>query len=817
MSADASLSSRGMATAAIQAFDWSTTPLGPREEWPVALNTIYETMMASPFAMCAGWGPDLTLLYNEAYVDFLAARHPSALGQPISQVWHDVWDDIHPLIARAMAGEPVHRTDMHLVMTRKGHPEDTYWTFAYSPLRDGPEVVGFLDIAFETTAGVLAGQRRDAAEVSLRDFNTALEEQVAARTRERDSIWRISPDLLVVINSEGYFDAFNPAWTTVLGWNDDELHGTPFADFVHPDDQAATQVVWLDAIERGIPAVRFENRYRHKDGTWRWLSWVGVPDSGKVYGSARDITQDRAQTAILNERTEALRLFRDIVQSDRSPILAFDHSHRVIAFNQAHEEDFRRVMGLQQRVGDVLPDLFPPEQAAGLRSLMDRALAGERFLIVQAFGDPGREVPTWEITYTPLRNAAGQVTGAFHHARDVSERARAQSELAVTQEALRQSQKLEAVGQLTGGVAHDFNNLLTVIKSSTDLLKRPNLTEERRTRYIGAISDTVDRAAKLTGQLLAFARRQALKPETFDTSMSVRALADMMGTLTGSRIQITAHLPAEPCWVNADPSQFDTALVNMAVNARDAMDGEGRITITVAAVEQIPPIRTHPEQDAPYVAVSLADNGSGIAPEQLERIFEPFFTTKETGKGTGLGLSQVFGFAKQSGGDITVDSMLGEGTMFTLYLPRVAAPMQAVVHEEPDALVDGHGTRVLVVEDNTEVGTFAVQTLSDLGYVTVLAVDGPAALAELAKGANKFDVVFSDVLMPGMSGVELGQEIRRLYHDLPVVLTSGYSHILAQNGTYGFELLHKPYSIEQLSQILRKAATSQRRKRTKRN
>ncbi|WP_237481229.1 PAS domain-containing protein [Lichenibacterium dinghuense] len=651
---------------------------------------------------------------------------------------------------------------------------------------------------------------RRAAEDGLRELNASLERQVEERTQERNQIWQVSRDMLMVSDLDGVWLSVNPALTRVLGWREDELVGRTSAWLRHPDDQALTHLQ-LRRLVAG-EATSFENRFRTRAGDYRWMSWTAVPHEGRVYAVSRDVTEERAQAAALSERTEALRLHQDIVQSDGSPIVAFDHAYRVTAFNRAHGEDFLRVMGRVQEIGDVLPDLFPAEQAAALRGLMDRALAGERFVVVQSFGDPGREVPTWEITYTPLRDADGRVTGAFHHARDISERVRAEADLSAAQDALRQAQKMEAVGQLTGGVAHDFNNLLTVIKSSTDLLKRPNLSEERRARYVAAISDTADRAAKLTGQLLAFARRQALKPEVFAACDSVRALSGMMGTLTGSRIQIVTDLSDELSHVEVDPSQFDTALVNLAVNARDAMDGEGRITIAVRTADAIPAVRSHPERDGAYVAVSLSDTGSGIPADRIQRIFEPFFTTKEVGKGTGLGLSQVFGFAKQSGGDVAVDSTVGEGTTFTLYLPRVAAPSPAAAAEAPEALADGLGTRVLVVEDNADVGTFTVQSLSDLGYGTVLAADGPAALAELARDPDRFDVVFSDVMMPGMDGVELGQEIRRLYRDLPVVLTSGYSHVLAQNGTHGFELLHKPYSVEQLSQVLRKAAGWRRRK-----
>ncbi|RYG58189.1 MAG: PAS domain S-box protein [Alphaproteobacteria bacterium] len=392
----------------------------------------------------------------------------------------------------------------------------------------------------------------------------------------------------------------------------------------------------------------------------------------------------------------------------------------------------------------------------------------------------------------------------------VEERSR---ELQASQDQLRQSQKMEAVGQLTGGVAHDFNNLLTVIKSSTELLKRPNLPDDRRTRYIQAIAMTVDRAAKLTGQLLAFARRQALRPEVFAACDSVRSLSAMMETLTGARIEIVTELPEHICFVNADASQFDTALVNMAVNARDAMDGQGRLTIRVEGIEAMPAAGTGPVREGAFVAVSISDTGSGIPADHLDKIFEPFFTTKAVGQGTGLGLSQVYGFARQSGGEVRVESEVGKGSVFTLYLPRATAAEQVQKADEPEALMDGHGTCVLVVEDNVEVGNFAVQTLTDLGYKTVLANNAQEALAELAKNADRFDVVFSDVVMPGMNGIDLAHEIRRQHHDLPVLLASGYSHVLAQNGTYGFELLHKPYSIEQLSRLLRKVATWQRRQR----
>lgn len=418
-------------------------------------------------------------------------------------------------------------------------------------------------------------------------------------------------------------------------------------------------------------------------------------------------------------------------------------------------------------------------------------------------------------SYRTLSWTAVPVEGMLYCvSRDVTREKERAATLLQAEEALRQSQKLEAVGQLTGGVAHDFNNLLTVIKSSTDLLKRPDLAEDRRVRYIAAISDTVDRAAKLTGQLLAFARRQALRPEVFDAGRSVKAIGEMMRTLTGARIAVSIDVGDMPCHISADPSQFDTALVNMAVNARDAMNGEGRLDISVEPVSLLPAMRSHPAQVGEFVRIALTDTGSGIPANQVERIFEPFFTTKEVGQGTGLGLSQVFGFAKQSGGEVMVESKVGRGTTFALYLPRAQKGSDKV--EEPalaDPAVDGTGICVLVVEDNREVGTFSTQTLEELGYGTHWVANADEALATLVEKPITYDVVFSDVIMPGMNGVELGREIRRLYPGLPVVLTSGYSHVLAQESDHGFELLQKPYSVEALARILRHAASKRRRRR----
>ncbi len=376
---------------------------------------------------------------------------------------------------------------------------------------------------------------------------------------------------------------------------------------------------------------------------------------------------------------------------------------------------------------------------------------------------------------------------------------------------LRQAQKMEAVGQLTGGIAHDFNNLLTVIRSSIDLLRRPGLSEERRRRYLEALSDTTTRATKLTAQLLAFARRQTLKPEAFDAVEDLTRVLEMIRPLTGPRITIQTDMPDRPVYIHCDAGQFDTSIVNLAVNARDAMGGEGRMTLSLKVVDAIPAVRGQPAVAGDYAAVCVTDTGEGIPEDRLDRIFEPFFTTKMVGEGTGLGLSQVLGFAKQSGGEVTVESRPGQGAAFTLYLPRVAEGRRpTTTRPRRDGAPPSLDARVLVVEDNLDVGAFVEESLAELGCRSVLTASASEALAELEKNSEGFDVVFSDVVMPGMSGIELAGHIKAAYPRLPIVLASGYSDTLARGDLDGLEFLRKPYSIEELGGVLRRLTGAER-------
>ena len=620
------------------------------------------------------------------------------------------------------------------------------------------------------------------------------------------------------------FVEVNPAFGRQTGLND--AVGKWISELAPGHEQ-----YWYDRYGEVAVTGRSLRVEDHAAALGRWYDIyafkVGTPEQRRVAALFNDVSDRHRAEARLRELNETLerrvaealaerKVLADIVEGTDAFVQVIDLNYRWLAINRAAADEFERIFGPRPKVGDSMLDLLAdqPEHQAAVRAVWSRALAGEEFTETDDFGDPGRDRRCYEMKYNTLRGANGVRIGAYQFVYDVTERVQDQARFAETQEQLRQAQKMEAVGQLTGGVAHDFNNLLTIIKSSTDLLRRPGIADDRKRRYVDAISETVDRAAKLTGQLLAFARRQSLKPEVFDAAERIRAIADMLGTIVGSRIHIVTELAPESCYVETDVSQFETALVNMAVNARDAMREEGTLTIRVDRVPGLPAIRGEAGAEGRHIAISIKDTGAGIPSDKLAQIFEPFFTTKEVGKGTGLGLSQVYGFAKQSGGDIAVESEVGHGAAFTLYLPEaereIVAADRLAAHEAEPAQ-KGHGRRVLVVEDNAEVGTFSTQFLQDLGYETTLAVNANDAL-KLLEEANGFDVVFSDVVMPGMSGIDLGQEIRRKHPDLPVVLTSGYSHVLAEEGRHGFELLHKPYAAEELSRVLRRVTQAAGRK-----
>jgi signal transduction histidine kinase len=362
---------------------------------------------------------------------------------------------------------------------------------------------------------------------------------------------------------------------------------------------------------------------------------------------------------------------------------------------------------------------------------------------------------------------------------------------ASAEEQLRQSQKMQALGQLTGGIAHDFNNLLTVIQGSADMLTRDNLPEQKRIRFAQAIVQASGNAASLTSQLLAFARRQPLKPENIDLNELVASMRDLLDRTLGERVAVRTTLASDGCPVEVDRAQLQSAILNVASNARDAMHGEGRLSIAT---------RNCVEDGRAMVAIDISDTGTGIPPEVLDRIFEPFFTTKGTGKGTGLGLSQVYGFATQSGGTVQIESGVGTGATISIILP--CTDRQLVRQAEPSVAVASAKLvgRILIVEDNVEVGSFAETLLSEQGHDVTLATSAEQALELVRQG--QFDLVFSDVVMPGIGGLRLAEILETEQPELPVVLATGYSQEIAESGARGRPVILKPYRLATLQSAI---------------
>ncbi len=608
---------------------------------------------------------------------------------------------------------------------------------------------------------------------------------------------------IYLLDADGHVATWNTGAQRFKGYTADEIIGQHFSVFYSPEDRTAG--LPARALRTAAVEGRFESegwRLRN-DGTRFWTHVVIDPvigEGGAVIGYAK-ITRDISDRRLVDEALVASeQRFRLLVQGVHDyAIYMLDPGGHVSNWNAGAEA----IKGYtaDEIVGQHFTRFAPEEdRAAGApaRALATAIAKGKFEGEAQRVRKNGERF--WaNVVIDPIYDDHGDLVGFAKVTRDVTERRRAQEELERSREALVQAQKMEAIGRLTGGVAHDFNNLLTVIRASADFLLRPDLDDAKRLRYAQAIADTAARATALTGQLLAFARRQPLKPEVFDVGARLRGLHQIIGTTIGAAIAVTIDLPEVVQLVEADASQFETAILNMVINARDAMPQGGDIAITVRAASGVPAVRGHLPANGDFVAVEIADTGGGMSPDTLTRIFEPFFTTKAVDKGTGLGLSQVYGFAKQSRGEIDVRSQEGQGTAFTLYLPRSKALVIEPPSEAPPIDLENlPARRILLVEDNHGVGKFAAGLLGELGQTVTWVGDGQSALDTLAARREDFDLVFSDVVMPGMSGIELGHAVKARWPDLEVVLTSGYSHVLAEEGDHGFELLKKPYSIDGL-------------------
>ena len=573
-----------------------------------------------------------------------------------------------------------------------------------------------------------------------------------------------------------------------------------FMERVHPDDRAAVERAVQRAVEKRQP-YDVQHRIVHPDGGERFVHEQGevsrAPDGTplRMTGTVQDVTEQVRAEQALRDSAAQLRLIADslpiiVTYIDRNLTYRFVN-RTACQWYVRPAEDF---------LGHTTDEVMPPSTLAKIRPNMQAALRGRAVRYEETLDYPDRQRRRVEIQYVPHVMDDGAVVGFFTVVADITERA-------AIEDQLRQAQKMEAVGQLTGGIAHDFNNLLAAVIGNLDLLTekleaQPGLRELARRAV-----ESAERGAALTQRLLAFSRRQALQPKPVDAGELIAGMEMLLRRSLGERIRIAIQPSADAWPCLADAGQLESAILNLAINARDAMPDGGTLTIGVRQeVLDAGDLRDHPEaRPGDYVRLSVSDTGAGMTAEVLKRAFEPFFTTKPVGRGSGLGLSMVHGFARQSGGQVRIESEINRGTTVHLYLPRATEPLVRVAAERPEvAAPRGRGEKILAVEDDPNVREFVTDALKALGYRAVVTGDAASALAKL-KRSRGFGLLFTDLALPGgRSGIDLARAARRLRPDLPILFTSANADAWRRPGGLGpdDEVLAKPYRRSDLARAL---------------
>ena len=646
------------------------------------------------------------------------------------------------------------------------------------------------------------------------EANERFHDAQSSEGRYRLLVEGITDYAIYMLDADGVVTSWNPGARRFKGYTEKEIVGQHFSRFYTEEDKA------IDLPSMALRTAREQGRFEHegwrvrKDGTRFWAHVVIDPirdPDGVLVGYAkitRDLTERRHAEDRLRESQEQLRLLVEGVTD--YALFMLDPQGRVSSWNTGAQ----RIKGYtrEEVVGQHFSRFYTEEDrhagvpAKGLNQAAETGRWETEGWRVRKDG-----ARFWaHVVIDAIRNDAGELVGFAKITRDVSERKTAERELEEARKALFQSQKMEAVGQLTGGVAHDFNNLLTVIIGGLDTIARskPNDTARIR-RSLETARHAADRAASLTARLLAFSRKQPLEPTPTDLNLLVRNMADMLHRTLGEQIELESALSPRLWSVEIDQNQLENAILNLAVNARDAMPSGGKLTIETqnAFLDESYAATDAEVRPGQYVLMCVSDTGSGMSMETLGHVFEPFFTTKELGRGTGLGLSMVYGFVKQSGGHVTIYSEEGEGTTVKLYLPRHYGEETTLGDEgaQRDSPTASGDEVVLVVEDNAEVRAFSVATLGELGYRVLQASDGDAALAML-NAEPKIDLLFTDVVLPGRTGRTLADEALRLRPELKVLFTTGYSrNAIVHHGRLdaGVRLLQKPFTFDQLANRVR--------------
>ena len=657
----------------------------------------------------------------------------------------------------------------------------------------------------------------------------AIQSDPPERTKiDFERFFDLAVDVFVVTGPDGHFELVNQALARLLGVDREVILAHPWSEFVHPDDRERSAEENAREFALGHRTITFENRYVDAAGGIHWMDWSAEldPASGLVYGIARDVTERRAAHEALVEAraaaeearaatavTESEQRFRAVLESSPNAVIAVDDQALITYINPQASTTFgyARDELIGQPIELLLPERVAERHVAHRNGFLGHPLSRPMGIGLDLAGrrKGGTEFPV-EISLSPVDGASG--VQVFATVVDITARKAAESQLL-------EAQKLESIGRLAGGIAHDFNNMLFAIRGYSELLADDlsagpeSFDAAAALRSVAAINDAAERASSLTSQLLAFSRRQVVSPRVVDINAAIRAVEPMLRPLIGEHVRLHLMLDPDTGHIRVDPSQLDQILVNLAVNARDAMPGGGTITIESGSADFDEPYALdHPDVAAGrYASLAVSDTGVGMDRETREHAFEPFFTTKDQGKGTGLGLATIYGIVRQAGGHIWLYSEPGHGSVFKLYFPRVDS---AVTGEEPSPVpaTRGSGTAI-VVEDDPAVRRMTSLLLERSGYRVLAVPDGQSALAAISEASKPFDVLVTDVIMPNMSGIELAARVSDRDPSMGIVLLSGYTAEtldLERATAHGAIFVAKPVTSRQLVDAVQRATARKR-------
>ena len=829
------------ATALIARTDWSNSPLGEAGTWPQSLRTAVDIVLHSPMPMLLLWGPHLTQIYNNGFAMLAGSKHPHAFGQPAHLIWPELRDFTDPIYSAVLQGQVRTYSERRFTLQRDGKESDFWLDLTYSPIRDETaQVAGILVTAIETNErrriALELQQRSDESLRVQRETEERLQLALAATDAVGTWDWDIGEDRFIADAHFAQLHGIDPAQAGQLPISD-------YLQAVHPEDRALIARSIKHCITHGTEYAE-EYRLLQTDGEIRWVFARGRCYNDhhgrpvRFLGAALDLTERKHTEQALRQSQTELQL---IINAMPILISYVDHEERFRLNNAAYLEWY----GLtpQELYGRTIREVIG-EEAYFLRSpFIEEALAGRPCSF--SLSTPHRDGSNRHalMNYLPRHGADGAVNGFYIFVIDESERRKTEEALRnlnetleerVTarteqlaqanqrlqnemfereraEDALRHAQKMEAVGQLTGGIAHDFNNMLTGIIGSLDLMQRyiANGRASEIGRFTEAAVASANRAAALTHRLLAFSRRQSLDRKQLNVNELIHSLEDLIRRTKGDPIDLRLRL-ADDLWpVSTDVSQLENALLNLVINARDAMPEGGELLIETANVylDGSDITTLEPVKAGDYLMLAVSDNGTGMTPSVKAKAFDPFFTTKPIGQGTGLGLSMIYGFAQQSGGHVSLDSLPGQGTSVRLYLPRLYGlqPQDPSIEPIQPTPATTTGETVLVVEDDPAVRMLVLDLLKELGYQGHEAEDAKTALPLLESGL-RVDLLVTDVGLPGMNGRQLAEIARQHRPGLKVLFMTGYAQKAAERQGFledGMDMVAKPFSIELLASKIR--------------